>query len=288
VNEAGGNLFNSVGIVSRTDRKDALGLAKKLVTHLKAKKVTVFLEPELAKLVKEPSLATLLEKMRPDMLITVGGDGTILRTCLGIPKPEPPILAVDIGVRGFLTEVKPNKATQAVDNCLRGKFKLEHCMKLASFVEGERLPDALNEVLISPDAPVKLLYAKIWIDKTPVAECRADAVMVASQVGSTGYSLTAGGPVLDPRMDAFVLTPICPLAVFHPMVFPASSTVTIEVNKPQKTIVVIDGQMRKALETENPRLTVSKSENQTTFIRFRRNFYRRLEARMLFYRGGRS
>jgi NAD+ kinase len=185
-----------------------------------------------------------------------------------------------------LTEVKPTKAIKAIDNCIRGEFKLEEYTKLASTVEGERLPDALNEVLITPNAPVKLLYAKIWVDKTPVGKCRADAVMVASQVGSTGYSLTAGGPVLDPRMNAFVLTPICPLAIFHPMVFPASSTVTIEVTKPQKTFVVIDGQHRKALQTENPRLTISKSEHQTTFIRFRKNFYRRLEARMLFYRGG--
>ena len=282
------NLFNSVGIVARTDRKDALQLAKKLVAHLTAKKVTVSLEPELAESIKESALAIPLGKMRPNMLITIGGDGTILRTCLGIPKPEPPILAVDIGVRGFLTEVKPSKAIRAVDNCLQGKFKLEQCVKLASRVEGKRLPDALNEALISPDAPVKLLYAKIWVDKTPVAQCVADAVMVASQVGSTGYSLTAGGPVLDPRMDAFVLTPICPLAVFHPMVFPATSTVTIEVNKPQKTFVVVDGQHREALETENPVLTISKSEHQTTFIRFRKNFYRRLEARMLFYRGGRG
>jgi len=282
------NLFNTVGIVSRTDRKDALELAKKLVAHLKAKRLTPLLEPELAENIKESTLATPLGKMQSDMLITIGGDGTILRTCLEIPKPEPPILAIDIGVRGFLTEVKPNKAIQAVDKCLQGKFKLEHCVKLASFVEGERLPDALNEVLISPDAPVKLLYAKIRVGKTPIAQCRADAVMVASQVGSTGYSLTAGGPVLDPRMDAFVLTPVCPLAVFHPMVFPASSTVTIEVNKPQKTIVVVDGHYRKALETENPRLTISKSEHQTAFIRFRKSFYRRLEARMLFYRGGQS
>jgi NAD+ kinase len=281
-------LFNSIGIVARTDRKDALQLAKKLVAHLKARKLAVLLEPELAERIKEPALATPLGKMRPNMLITIGGDGTILRTCLGIPKPEPPILAVDIGVRGFLTEVKPNKAIRAVDNCLRDKFKLEQCVKLASHAEGNRLPDALNEVLIAPDAPVKLLYAKIWVDKTPVAQCVADAVMVASQVGSTGYSLTAGGPVLDPRMDAFVLTPICPLAVFHPMVFPATSTLTIEVNKPQKTFVVVDGQHREALETENPLLTISKSEHQTTFIRFRKNFYRRLESRMLFYRGGRG
>jgi len=279
-------LFNSIGIASRTDRKDALQLAKKIITHLRTKKASILLEPELATSIGETALAMPLAKMRPDMLITIGGDGTILRTCLEIPKPEPPILAIDIGVRGFLTEVKPNKAMKAIDKCLLGEFMLEKYTKLASTVEGEQFPDALNEVLITPDAPVKLLYAKIWVNKTPVGRCRADAVMVSSQVGSTGYSLTAGGPVLDPRMDAFVLTPVCPLGVFHPMVFPAFSTVTIEMTKPQKTFVVIDGQHRKALQTENARLTISKSEHQTTFIRFRRNFYRRLEARMLFYRGG--
>lgn len=280
------NVFSTVGMVSRTDRKDALQLAKRITNYLKTKRLRTFLDPELATSIKEPELAMPLPQMRPDMLITIGGDGTILRTCLEIPKPEPPILAIDIGVRGFLTEVKPNGAMKAIDNCLRGECILEKCAKLASVVEGESLPDALNEVLIAPDAPVKLLYTRIKIDKIPAGKCRADAVMVASQVGSTGYSFTAGGPVLDPSMDAFVLTPVCALGVFHPMVFPASSTVTIEVTKPQKTFVVVDGQHRRALKTENPSLTISKSEHQTTFIRFRRNFYRRLEARMLFYRGG--
>jgi len=226
-----------------------------------------------------------LEKMRADLIITIGGDGTILRTCLLIPKPEPPILAINMGVRGFLAEVMPKEGLDAVDRCLEGRFTLERCMKLAAFIGDTRLPDALNEVFITSYAPAKLLYMRIWKDGEAVAECRADGMVVASQAGSTGYSLSGGGPVLDPEVDAFVLTPVCPLTVFHPIVFSAKSTINIELLKPKKAVVVIDGHYRARIEPKQPRITITKSEYESSFVRFKGNFYRRLKGRLLFSRG---
>jgi NAD+ kinase len=280
-------LFDVVGVVSRTDRKKALEIARGLINHLETKGITFFLEPRLAKHLNRVTAALSLEKMKTDLIITIGGDGTILRTCLTIPKPEPPILSINMGVRAFLAEVSPKESLVALDNCLEGRFSLERYMKLASFVGETRLPDALNEVFITSPAPAKILYSKIWKDGVLVAECRADGIVIASQVGSTGYSLSGGGPVLDPELEAFVLTPICPLTAFHPIVFSTKSTINIELLKPKKAIIVLDGHLQKETEPKKNRITIAKSEYQTSFIRFKEDFYHRLKGRLLFPRGER-
>jgi len=274
-----------VGVVARVDRKESLKFVTKLLALLEEKGLSVFLEPKLAERVKKMEAALPLEKMKTDLIITIGGDGTILRTCLLIPKPEPPILAIDMGVRGFLAEVTPREGLNAVEQCLEGRFTFERCMKLAAFIGDARLPDALNEVFITSYAPAKLLYARIWKDGAAVGDCRADGMVVASQVGSTGYSLSGGGPVLDPEVDAFVLTPVCPLTVFHPIVFPAKSTISIELLKPKRAVVVIDGHFKTSIKPSYPRITITKSEYESAFVRFKDNFYHRLKGRLLFSRG---
>ena len=281
-------VFNSVGLVARVDRKEALELAKELVDHLEAKGRPVFLEPKLAKNIGKLDAALSLKEMRVDLIITVGGDGTILRTCLLLPKPEPPILAINMGERGFLAEVPPKQGIMAVDKCLAGEFTLEHYTKLASFVDDASLPDALNEVFITTDAPAKLLYAKIMKDSIPISECRADGVIIASQVGSTGYSLSAGGPVLDPDANAFVLTQVCSLSIFRSIVFSASSKIVVEVVRPRRAVVVIDGHYRREIGVYKKLVTITKSENKSSLIRFKGNFYRRLQGRLLYPGGEKS
>jgi NAD+ kinase len=277
-------VFQTVGLVARFDRRRALDLAAKLSDYIEKRGLRVLLEPALAKHAGKTDLSMPLEKMRTDLIITVGGDGTILSTCLRLPKPEPPILAVNMGVRGFLTEVTPKDAFRAVDRCLRGNFTLERCFKLASFIGGVRLPDALNEVFITSHAPAKLLHMRVWKNGLAVADCRSDGAVVASQVGSTGYSLSAGGPVLDPDLDAFVFTPICPLTVFHPIVFSGKSSLSIELLNPKRALVVVDGHYKAEINPRDARITVVRSEHESSFVRFREDFYRRLKGRLLFSR----
>lgn len=281
-------LLNTVGLVARVDRKASLESATKVIDYLEAKGLSVFLEPKLAESVNRTKVALPLRRMRTDLIITIGGDGTILRTCLQIPKPEPPILAINMGVRGFLAEVDPKEGLDAVNRCLDGRFTLERYMKLASFIGDSRLPDALNEVFIASRMPAKLLYVRIWKEDDIVAECRADGFVAASQAGSTGYSLSGGGPVLDPEVNAFVLTPICPLTVFHPIVFSAESTISIELLRPKRATVVLDGDYQMTVKPENVRITIKKSEYESSFVRFEENFYHRLKGRLLFSRRGKS
>jgi NAD+ kinase len=244
----------------------------------------VYAEETLVKKTKVGIPSIPLEHMRTDFIIAIGGDGTILRTCITIPKPEPPILAINMGVRGFLTEIEPQKALTAVNKCLAGNFEIEKYLKLSVAADGLSFPDALNEVVISPDEPAKLLYAHIFRDGERILDCQSDGLMVATQTGSTGYSMSAGGPVLDPGVNAFVLTPIIPLSIFHPIVFPSNTRLTIEIIKSRNTQILVDGHHKQIATSKLPRIKITLSKYETSFIRFRHNFYDRLTNR-LFFRG---
>jgi NAD+ kinase len=272
-------LFKSVGLVARYDKKQALALAEELSEHLTNRGIEVFLEETLYGKVKSTGKFIPLKQMKPDLIITIGGDGTILRTCITLPKPEPPILAVNMGVRGFLTEVDPKNACTSVDKILKGEFKIEKCSKLAATTNEEATPEALNDIVISGGEPSKILYLQIYKDAQPIAQLEADGVIVATQTGSTGYSLSAGGPVLDREVDAIVLTPICSLTTFRSMVFPADSKLKIEAVRPKEMLVLVDG---RPLVAKSQSITISPSKNVTSFIRFKQDFYKRLESRLQF------
>ncbi len=275
-------MFKSVGLVARYDKKQALELAEELSEYLSDRGLNVCVEDTLAGKIKTKAKMIPLARMKTDFIITIGGDGTILRTCISAPKPEPPILAINMGVRGFLTEVEPKDACAAVEKCLKNEYKIEKCAKLAVSTGEEKTPDALNDVVISAGEPSKILYTQIFKDGKPILKCQADGLIVSTQTGSTGYSLSAGGPVLDPDIDAFVLTPICSLTVFRSLVFPADSEVTIKAVRPKKMLVLVDGNYRQLVTAKDPVLTVTRSKNVTSFIRFEDDFYNRLRCRLLF------
>jgi NAD+ kinase len=275
-------VFKSVGLVARYDKKSALKLTEELAEYLKGKGLKVFIEDTLAGKVTTQEEFVSLSEMKTDFIITIGGDGTILRTSITVPKPEPPILAINMGVRGFLTEVEPKNACEAVEKILKGDYKIEKCAKLSVSAGEEIMPDALNDVVISACEPSKILYTQICKDGKPILKCQADGLIVATQTGSTGYSLSAGGPVLDQEVDAFVLTPICSLTVFHSLVFPADSAITFNVDRPKEILVLIDGNYRKLISANEPMLKVTRSKNVTSFIRFETDFYNRLRNRLLF------
>lgn len=270
-----------VGLVARLDKEAALRLAVQIAKYLESKGFKVLMEEGLADHLGSRAAAPI-EKMKTDLVVTIGGDGTILRTCLRLPKPEPPILTIDMGVRGFLTEVPPEGALEAVDQYVKGEYRAKRCSKLASHIGERRLPDALNEIFVTSRSLAKILHVRVWKNSSLVTDCRVDGVIVASQVGSTGYSLSAGGPILDPELDAFVLTPVCPLTVVKPVVFASNTVLTIDLVKPKSATVVIDGHYQTQMSREEPSITIKKSEYETVFVRFKDDFYHRLKTRLLF------
>ncbi len=274
-------MFKTVGLVARYDKKAALKLAEELTDHLAKRGLKVYVEDTLAGKVDTDGEMIPLSKMNTDFIITIGGDGTILRTSIVLPSPEPPILSVNMGERGFLTEVEPKYAFEAVDKTINGDYKLEKCSKLAVSAGDEAMPDALNDVVVSAGEPSRILSTQIFKNDQLILKCQADGLVVATPTGSTAYSLSAGGPVLDPSVNAFVITPISSLTVFHSLVFPADCTVAINAERPKEMLVLIDGKnYRKVISGESLKITVSK--NFASFIRFENDFYHRLRNRLLF------
>jgi NAD+ kinase len=275
-------VFKSVGLIARYDKKTALKLAEELAAYLCNRGLKVYVEDSLVGKISCQEEFIPLAKMKTDFIVTIGGDGTILRTCVNAPKPTPPILAINMGVRGFLTEVEPSEARAAVGRILKGNFKIEKCTNLSVSAGGEALPDALNDIVISSGEPSKIVYAEIFKDGKSILKSQADGLIIATQTGSTGYSLSAGGPVIDRAVNGFVLTPICSLTVFHSLVFPVDSNLAFKVLRPQEILVQIDGNYRKLIRTDEPQISVTCSKNVTSFIRFESDFYNRLRNRLLF------
>lgn len=274
-----------VGVVSRTDKTDALDVVREIVEYLSERGVDVSLETDTALVMDLPSQNHDLSEMKVDFIITVGGDGTIMRTAMLMNEPETPILGVNMGSRGFLTEVLPQDFRISLDKILEGDYVLEECMKLTSMspeVEGI-FPDALNEVLVASSLPSKTLDFSLSIDGKHVLDVQADGIIVAPPTGSTAYNLSAGGSILAPTVDAMILTAICPYSYFSSLVVPSSSRVTVELLKPKvDALIIVDGREYTAIKSGS-KVEVWKSQHKTRFIRFR-SFYDRLSRRLVFHK----
>ena len=150
--------------------------------------------------------------MEVDYLITVGGDGTIIRATMQIRNPGTPILGVNMGSRGFLTEVEPEEAKTAIDMLLENEYNIEECLKLGSMspsIKG-RFADALNEVLIASALPSKTIDMRLSVDGEFLFDVQADGFIIAPPTGPTAYNLSAGGSIISPNVDSMILTAICP------------------------------------------------------------------------------
>ena len=271
------------GVISRIDLPEALAVARAVVEHLNSRGVDVQVEMETALALDMPKVNADLGEMDVDFMVTVGGDGTILRAAMLMQDPGTPILGVNLGMRGFLTEVSPNAARQALDRVLEGDYRLEECVKLSSRcqeLEGT-FPDSLNEVLVASSLPSKVLDIRFSVDGEHIIDIQADGAIVATPTGSTAYSLSAGGSILAPEVPAMILTTVCPYSYFRSLTVPLSSRVGIELLKPKaEALAVIDGRVNTALK---PRSTIEvwASPHKARFIRFR-SFYSRLERRLTF------
>jgi NAD+ kinase len=255
-----------VGLVSRLDDQQAIEVAATLAKQLRKKGIAVTAELELAKRGRLGG-GKDLSNLRSDLIVTVGGDGTVLKTCMTIPNPETPILAVNMGRRGYLTEVEPRQAQRAVELFMRGKCRLEKRAKLAVHLDGTHVVDALNELVISSGSPSKMLDLRLSVGSEPLLQSRGDGVIVSTATGSTAYALSAGGPVVDFAVDAYVVTFICPLEFLRPRVVSMDRPLSIQLMNPKlRALVVADGRFQREL-TQDVKLVVRKAEHFAVFVR---------------------
>jgi len=259
----------------------ALELSKRIYEHLRSKGVEVSLESKLASFLG--AKPTRLRDMDVDVVITVGGDGTILRTNVYLPKPTP-ILGVNLGFRAFLGSVSPEEALDAVDHLIEGAYTLEGRISISADVNGVPQPDALNEVLVCSRTRSKIIHFTLRKDGRDMVTCSADGIIIATPTGSTAYSLSAGGPVLDPTVDGLVITPLCSLPPIPPIVVPSETLIQVELLGPGEAVLVIDGCYTRNLKREDV-VSLKRSEREALFVRIReRDFYGEFRRRILFFK----
>lgn len=266
--------FRRVGIVARLDRAEARDFAGRVARYLEGKGVTPLLEKELAGRLSQKGLP--LRDMEADLVVVVGGDGSVLKTIHEV-RGNPPIYSINMGLVGFLADVAPEEAFHAIDQVLVGKFIREECFTLSTNLD---LPPALNEVRVGTDIPQQMVDIEVSVGGRRVVRDHVDAVIVATTTGSSAYALSAGANVIDPRIKAIVVVPICPLSTnFKPYIIPHDEEVTLRPSDAEFIDILVDGQCSKRI-TATTEIHVKKAPKTVTFLRLRDNFYERLRRRL--------
>lgn len=264
------------GVVARRDKEAALKLAYRVYDFLKVNGYEVVVDEDTYRCLREFDEEDVLplEDFDVDFIIVIGGDGTILRV-EHKTRRDIPILGVNMGTLGFLTEVEPHETFFALSKLLAGDYYIDERIKLRTYVNGENsVPDSLNEVAILTGIPGKIIHLRYYVDGGLADEIRADGLIVATPTGSTGYAMSAGGPFVDPRLEVMVIAPLAPIALSsRPMVVPATSEVAVRNISLQREIVLaVDGQFYTYLPPETE-ITVKLSPRRAKFVRFTKEIY---------------
>ncbi len=224
-----------------------------------------------------------------DCLITLGGDGTLLRGARLLNGAITPILGVNLGRVGFLTTAGPDTLDWALDSIARRAYTTEQRLALQSTITGRGAkggkvePLVLNDVVVHKGGVARVVRLKVAVDGDEVAQYSADGIIVSTPTGSTAYSMSAGGPIVVPTVDAIVVTAICPhtLAV-RPLVLPATAVVTIQPIPPwtEEVLVSFDGQVGQPIQP-GERLEVRRAERPIHLIRLGpESFFKRLRKKL--------
>jgi len=262
-----------VGIVTKSRAAGARRLLRKVTTLLQRRGVSYLCDPATAKMTgergKARTLPVLAESVK--LLVVLGGDGTLLGVARSLPDRPAPVLGVNLGKLGFLTETALGELDEVLSDVLEGRFRVEERMMLeARILRGTKViarSRLLNDVVINKSALARILEMDVRIDGQFVAIYHADGLIVATPTGSTAYSLSAGGPIVLPGLKAFCITPICPHALTNrPLVVPDSVTiqVTLESESPD-VYCTMDGQIGLPLKAGD-RVRVKRSATTLPLI----------------------
>ncbi|MDO4618847.1 MAG: NAD(+)/NADH kinase [Clostridia bacterium] len=221
-----------------------------------------------------------------DVVIVLGGDGTILATACECAEKEIPVMGINLGRVGFMTETDKGSMEKAIDALLANRYKIEERMMMDIFIasdSGERSYSALNDLVVSkPDS--QMISVGIFAEEEKITEYIADGVIIATPTGSTGYSLSAGGPVADPATEMFLATPVCAHTLkARPAVLAPEKEVTVKLFGGANPFgaVSVDGVLREKIE-EGECVKIKKSDKKLKIIKFgNQSFYDILTAKLL-------
>lgn len=226
------------------------------------------------------------EMPRLDLLVTFGGDGTIMRAARASAPFQVPILGVNMGRLGFLTELAPDQVMDKLPTVLEGRFWLEKRMMLrAELFRGERSLgeyEALNDMVIGRGAVARVVRLGVKVDGAFLTSYMADGLILSTATGSTAYSLAAGGPILPPEARNIIVVPIVPcLTLLGPLVLSEGALVHVELSAHHQAVFAVDGQLHVDM-ADGDAVSVAASERQCCFVRMqpRDYFYGNLERRL--------
>jgi len=267
-------MSKAVGILAKRGSKEILSEAKRIYKIVEQHGFRSVPDEDLGRTAKIPG-GKPLRRMEIALLVTLGGDGTVLKAAKEMFKPKTPILAVNMGRRGYLTEVEPSEFETAFSKWEKGNYELEEQWKLSVFHKSQVVGEALNEALLLPTIPAKMLNLTLALGGKQVFQARADGIIVSTPTGSTAHSFSAGGPVLETSMDSVSLTLIAPLQPVKSIVVPVRAGVQLRVAEPGPSAnLVMDGRLEQEIGIGQS-LSFRKSVNSTFFVRFGDSFLQR-------------
>jgi NAD+ kinase len=264
-----------IGIVAKTDRDEARVAIPRLLEWCATRGLLPVLEKETAGLVPAATTPAIAKPELPaqvDLLLVLGGDGTLLSMARLVGDLNVPILGVNLGGLGFLTALTADELFPALEALLRGELLVEERMMLTARVtrQGERLSEyvALNDVVITKSAMSRIINLDVSIQGQFATAYRADGLIVSTPTGSTAYCLSAGGPIVFPTMDAVVLTPICSHTLTNrPIVLPGGHPIDVTLQSDQDVMLTLDGQVGFHLK-RGDRVEIRQAAARIRLLRF--------------------
>lgn len=246
-------------IISKPQKPEVAGILRDLIAWLEARHYRYLLDPDSAAYLNAPNPIDRdeLPKHKPNLVIVLGGDGTLLAAARAFARTTTPILSVNLGSLGFLTEIPLSDLYPTLEawcnNC--AEIEVRSMMHAQHVRDGQiiREWDALNDVVIAKGTIARMGDFSVEIDNQLVATFRADGVIVSTPTGSTAYNLAANGPIVMPTVNAMLVTPICPhLLTIRPIVTPGESTVCVHVvGVPNEIHLTVDGQIAVPLQLDD-------------------------------------
>jgi len=264
--------LQKVAIVSKVGSKDSEQAAKDIAKKLLAKKSTVYtISPIQVEGTKQLETLEELKKIKLDLVITLGGDGTTLRVFRNLDN-ETPILTINVGGnRGILAEITYDEIDDAINQMLKGKFFLDKRIRVVASCGGEEFPPALNEIYIARSNLTKTSEINIKFQNDTVKQ-KMDGVIVATPSGSTGHSFSLGGPILHESLDVLIITPVAPVYRLESIVVPDEK---IEITCSHDCNIVMDAQVIKTAGFDEP-IIIKKYKKPAVFVRLKKRGLRQM------------
>ena len=269
----------SIGILTKPKFPEVKGTLRDVVAWLRSRSINVILDQTSATLLSEQGGyhdAQLSSKA--DVLLVLGGDGTMLYAARLAAERSIPILGVNMGGLGFLTEVRLENLYPSLERVFANDYVLDERLMLRTHIhrDGETIAQGvvLNDVVISKGTLARMIELKIAIEGRFVTNLRSDGLIVSSPTGSTAYSLSAGGPIIDQAVQSLILTPVCPHTLTHrPLIVPGKDKIDLTLTSTDAgAMATLDGQVGVAI-TQGDTVTIQTSENRTRLIRFPESNY---------------